>query len=84
MTATETLAALNAYQAWRRGSDERTMDEAGLTPAQIGKALDSAIEKLAMLNHWHSATDAQLRQMAGELSAQEIRTIRAVLNAIAS
>lgn len=31
---------------------------------------------------WHSLTDADLRLRLGELTAQEIRTVRAVLNAI--
>lgn len=31
---------------------------------------------------WHGLTDADLRLRLGELTAQEIRTVRAVLNAI--
>lgn len=31
---------------------------------------------------WHGLTDADLRLRLGELNAQEIRTVRAVLNAI--
>lgn len=37
------LETLKAYQAWRRGEDDRTMDEAGLTPKAIGEAIDFAI-----------------------------------------
>jgi hypothetical protein len=35
------------------------------------------------LNEWLNLTDAGLRLRCGELTAQEIRTVRAVLNAIA-
>jgi hypothetical protein len=41
------LDTLRLYQAWRRGEDERTLDETGLTPTSIGEALDWAIEVLA-------------------------------------
>ena len=37
------LETLKKYQAWRRGEDECTMDEAGLTPAAITTAIDWAI-----------------------------------------
>lgn len=35
------------------------------------------------LREWLNLTDAGLRLRCGELTAQEIRTVRAVLNAIA-
>lgn len=38
--------------------------------------------KLASLNDWTALSDSGLRLRCGELSAQEIRTVRAVLNAI--
>lgn len=38
--------------------------------------------KLTSLNDWTNYSDSELRLRCGELSAQEIRTIRAVLNAI--
>ena len=37
---------------------------------------------LDRLNEWHGLSDAALRLRCGELSAQEIRAIRAVLGAI--
>lgn len=43
------IDCLNKYQAWRRGEDERTMDEAGLDPATIGEAIDWAIDRIAEL-----------------------------------
>lgn len=37
------LEILKSYQSWRRGEDERSMDESGLTPKSIGEAIDFAI-----------------------------------------
>jgi len=37
------LEILRQYNAWRRGEDERAFCETGLTPAQIGQAIDAAI-----------------------------------------
>ena len=40
------------------------------------------LEALQSVMDWHSQSDEGLRLRCGELTAQEIRTIRAVLNAI--
>lgn len=40
------LNTLRRFQAWRTGKDERTMDEAGIVPAQITQAIDWAIKEL--------------------------------------
>lgn len=40
------LDVLRQYQAWRRGDDERTLEEIGLTNEQIGLAIDAAIAAL--------------------------------------
>ncbi len=40
------LKTLKEYQSWRRGEDDRTLDETGLTPKNIGEALDWAIKSL--------------------------------------
>lgn len=37
---------LRKYNAWRRGDDERTMDEAGIVPEELGHMIDSAAELL--------------------------------------
>lgn len=37
---------------------------------------------IARLQEWHALTDAGLRLRCGEMTAQEIRTVRAVLNAV--
>ena len=45
--------------------------------------IERITETLSSLNSWLNASDAELRLMLGELTAQEIRTLRAVLKAIA-
>ena len=37
------IETLKAYQAWRCGDDERTLEDTGLTPAIIGEAIDWAM-----------------------------------------
>ncbi len=41
------LDYLKRYQAWRTGKDERTMEEADLSPAETTKAIDWAIKELS-------------------------------------
>lgn len=43
---------------------------------------DEARETVARLQEWHALTAAGLRLRLGELTSQEIRTVRAVLNAV--
>lgn len=43
---TDCLETLRVYQEWRRGAHDRTMDECGLTPQNIGEALDAAITEI--------------------------------------
>jgi|SRR5690554_747577 len=42
----EITAYLRKYNAWRRGDDERTMDEAGILPEELGRMIDAAVELL--------------------------------------
>lgn len=42
----DTLPYLLKFQSWRRGEDDRTMEEAGITPALTTAALDDAIAEL--------------------------------------
>lgn len=48
--------------------------------------LQSHLDRLAKVHEraveWHGLSDAGLRLRLGEMTAQEIRTVRAVLNAI--
>jgi hypothetical protein len=41
MNIDEAIKYLRQYQSWRRGEDERTMEEAGIDPTKIGEALDA-------------------------------------------
>ena len=43
---TDKLEILRAYQSWRRGDNEHTMQEAGRNPHVIGAAIDWAIAEL--------------------------------------
>jgi hypothetical protein len=54
------LQTLIAYQAWRRGEDERVFEDIGLTPASIGEALDWAISELDK-PEWAQSGDNTLR-----------------------
>lgn len=38
------ILTLRKYQAWRTGEDERTMDEAGIVPAEITNALNGVLD----------------------------------------
>ena len=43
MTSAEAIPILRRYQKWRRGVDERTFAETGLTPEIIGQAIDTLL-----------------------------------------
>jgi hypothetical protein len=49
---------LAQFQRWRRGEDERPLEETGLTPARIGDAIDAALARLRVL-------EAENRRLAG-------------------
>lgn len=52
------LETLKAYQAWRRGEDDRPLADTGLNPAVIGKSIDWAIaeiEQKQALEQWIAA-----------------------------
>ena len=44
------LEILKAYQSWRRGDDDRALNETGLNPAIIGKAIDFVIAEIENKN----------------------------------
>lgn len=45
-------------------------------------AIQKTVDMVSRLTEWHALSDAALRLRCGELTAQEIRTVRAVLSAI--
>ncbi len=46
MNIQQAIDYLKRFQAWRTGEDERTMDEAGITPREVTKALNLVINTL--------------------------------------
>lgn len=51
--------------------------------AYITQALRDSEELIERLNYWKSMTNSELLLRIGEMTSQEIRTVRAVLSAIA-
>ena len=49
MTKEAVIERLLAFNKWRTGEDDRTMDEAGLKPRQITLDIEFACEKLSQL-----------------------------------
>ena len=49
MTSKAVAERLLAFNKWRTGEDDRTMDEAGLKPRQITLDIEFACEKLSQL-----------------------------------
>ena len=49
MTKEAVIERLLAFNKWRTGEDERTMDEAGLKPRQITLDIEFAIKELQKL-----------------------------------
>ena len=43
------------YNAWRRGEDNRTMDEAGINPTDLGVMIDRAIKAIDLLEEIRSS-----------------------------
>ena len=43
------IERLRAYNDWRTGKDERTMDEAGITPAQVTVDIKTVCDELEKL-----------------------------------
>ena len=78
--------AREELEDWRnaaKGAENPCPDEKHCTCVPLlHKMLKDARETVARLNEWHYLTDAGLRLRLGEMTAQEIRTVRAVLNAV--
>jgi hypothetical protein len=68
------------YQPVRgRVSDTRIISCVNACAGQDPVAMRQTFDRL---NEWIGTTDAQLRWRLGEMTKKEIRTVRAVLNAI--
>jgi hypothetical protein len=60
---------LKKYQTWRRGEDERTMEEVGIKPKELGEKIDEAIKCLELMSK-HSDL-AELKKLAARQVAYE-------------
>lgn len=60
MNPAETSSYLRRFQNWRRGKDERTMDEAGLDPATIGIAIDDILTETKILREENTSLRSRL------------------------
>lgn len=68
MDAIKTLAQ---FQLWRTGADERTLDEIGLTPANISAAINGVLDELNQLKQHN----AELVEFACEVQKFTYRTM---------
>ena len=41
----KSIETLKLFNAWRTGEDDRTMDEAGIVPSEVTKAINEVIEQ---------------------------------------
>lgn len=60
MTTEAAIAYLRRFQAWRTGKDDRTMQEAELTPLRITQAMDTILAAVPVLTRSLASTRAQL------------------------
>lgn len=79
MTTDHACRYLRKYQLWRRGTDERTFEAAGLDTKQIGQALDHLLAEIPQLNKSLASTREQLRkcQIQREQFHSQLRSKRA-------
>lgn len=62
MTLAESLTYLNRYQQWRTGADERTMEEALLSPKQTTACIAAILSYVPQLQQTHLSTCSKLRK----------------------
>lgn len=70
---------LTKYNDWRRGKDVGMPE-----PKDTGADIDAAIRIVDRVYMWSEFSDEEMRLHAGEMTAQEIRSVRAVLNSISA
>jgi hypothetical protein len=61
----------------------QTLNEFNACDATVGHAIDYATATLARLEDWRNMSSAQMRLQCGEMTAEQIRIVRAILNVIA-
>lgn len=73
MALPEVIKRMRAYQAWRRGTDPRTMTDAGILPGQIGLDLEALLAAAVELEGCKDALDHYWRTNPSVLTAcQEV------------
>ena len=60
MTTADAVRYLRRFQQWRRGVDEKTMEEASLDPKKTGEALDAVLEAVTAMSRTLASTQSQL------------------------
>jgi hypothetical protein len=61
----------------------QTLIEFNACDATVGNAIDYATQTLTRLEDWKNMSSAQMRLQCGELTAEQIRIVRSILNVIA-
>lgn len=72
------IELLKTFNAWRRGAENIEQPH----PTEIGNAIDWAVETLSRLDKWKRMDNQQIRLQCGEMTAEQVRIIRSVLNVI--
>lgn len=73
---------LRKYNAWRRGEDERTMDEAGIVPADLGQMIDAAVGSLERFPAMSRIALRKIEQMGGTPCGLLVRNEAGALAAV--
>lgn len=73
---------LRKYNAWRRGDDERTMDEAGIVPEELGRMIDAAVGALEQAPDMSRIALKKVEQMGGTPCGLLVRNEAGALAAV--
>jgi hypothetical protein len=74
---------LKKYQAWRRGEDERSMEEADIKPKELVEKLDEAIKCLELMSK-HSDLAALKKLAARQVAYEDASDITDAIHEIAA
>lgn len=67
------IKMLAQFQLWRTGADERTLDEIGLTPANISAAINGVLDELNQLKQ-HNAELVEFAKQVEEFTWKTMHT----------
>jgi hypothetical protein len=78
------IQTLIEFNAWRRSDDaSAAYPLVQPDPTTVGNAIDWTTQTLTRLEDWRNMSSAQMRLQCGELTAEQIRIVRSILNVIA-